>query len=172
MLPYFEPITTLVADKMYCMSEVKMDEDNARLLCEKNGCQLLAYDAGKAAYLAYPTGEMVMISIGTKTAGLFIKPLLGWKWASRIGSMIPMISLIPGLATRAASKYPISEWVPEWKNVDPRKRNELAVLLLDGLLDAFSTCHSEWEAKLMLGSWLNNPLDLAASAYEKLANNK
>ena len=132
-----------------------MKEETARLVCKEKGSQLFSYIEGKSAYLAFPSHNQVIISIGEETAVLFSRSFFrGWK------------------SPKVQSTYPIYSWIPDWTSMTESQRSTIAILLLDGLLEAFSGCRSLFEAKHLMGSWLKNPLEIAQSMYARVAVNE
>ncbi len=44
-----------------------MNEDNAKALCEMNGSLLQSYSRGSAAFLVFPSGKPIIVSVGVTT---------------------------------------------------------------------------------------------------------
>lgn len=119
-----------------------MDEVKAKAICEKNGSTLRSYERGRAAFLVLPSGEPIVISVGTASAKVFTSSTEDWHLPKVIVSQ------------------PIEVWEPSFRRLDRLHRYACGYMVLDGLLSLLSRCRSIDELRL---SWpgLENPIGVA-----------
>jgi hypothetical protein len=117
-----------------------MNEDKAKIICEKNGSTLSSYKLGSGAFLILPSGEPIMISVGTATAKVFTKrPIFGWHFPKVIVSQ------------------PIKDWEPTFPTLDRLHRYACVAMVLDGLLSLLAPCKSIAELRLEWPVLLRDP---------------
>jgi len=120
-----------------------MDETTARWHCLKNGSQLLSYADARAAFLILPSGEQVVISVGTASAKVGVRrPLLGW--------------YLP----RVVASEQLSKWDDQYTQRNALQRCAVRANFLDGLLSLISGFKSTAELRL---AWcvIRNPIEVA-----------
>src|SRR2546423_1196644 len=98
-----------------------MDESTARLQCQDNGSQLLSYADARAAFLILPSGEQLVISVGTASARVCVRRLLlAWY-----------------LPRTVASEH-FSKWDDQFTQRNAVQRDAIRANVLDGLLSLIS----------------------------------
>lgn len=120
-----------------------MIESVAKAMCENNGSALLGYTLGRSAYLVLPSGEHVIISIGTRNVKLLTKRFLfGWSWPKVVVSQ------------------QIADWEPNYLKLDKLRRLACGAMILDGLVSLISRFRGFGE---LLIAWpdLKNPIGIA-----------
>jgi hypothetical protein len=121
-----------------------MNELKAKAMCEKNGSTLRSYKLGSAAFLVLPSGEPIVISVGTTTVKVLTRrQIVGWRLPKVIESQ------------------PIESWEPSFPTLDRLHRYACGSMVLDGLLSLLSRCQSIADLRL---TWpaLRNPVAVAA----------
>jgi hypothetical protein len=122
-----------------------MDTEEAKALCAKHGSALQKYELGRVASITLPSGEMLIVSIGTTTAKILIKhPIFGWFFPKIVG------------------KKNLSDWVPGFLTLPRLQRFAAGAMVLDGLVSLSARANSAAELSL---AWtvLRNPVEIAVT---------
>ncbi len=121
-----------------------MSEQQVQAVVHANGSQLLAYEEARYAYLVLPSGEQVLVSIGTAPAKVFVKrPIFSWFFRRRLPRSKSLFGTVVSKANMAL------------------RRCCLRLMVLNGLIELVSGCGSVSGLK---AAWsiLENPIAVAA----------
>ena len=124
-----------------------MNTTDATKVCETNGARLIHYETARVAKIELPSGEQVLISIGTASAKLYRKNrLFGW--------------FLP----RSFVSKPLVEWDPRYCHVSGFDRDVFRGMILDGLLSLLSRFKSIDELNR---GWptMKNPMEVASLEF-------
>jgi hypothetical protein len=121
-----------------------MDELTARSVCVKNGSELLSYVDASAALLVLPSGEQLIISVGTASAKICVtRAVFGWR--------------LP----RVIASEQLSKWEGQYDQLPALQREAVRAWVLDGLVSLVSGFASVAELQLAW-SVLRNPIEVGA----------
>jgi hypothetical protein len=109
----------------------------ANALCEARGCKLINYEVAKAAFVALPSNDNVIISVGATTAKVFQKN--------------PFFAILPGkyswLYPKAILTFDMQVLDAEWQQLIPMTRLLIHVYILYAMLDLITSCKSSTEIR-------------------------
>jgi hypothetical protein len=120
-----------------------MTSEEAKAHCANRGSVLRHYEPGRVASIVIPSGEVLIISLGTATAKILAKrTLLGWLLPKTIGTKN------------------LSDWVPDYRTCSGLQRSVARAMVLDGLVSLASRAKYADELSL---AWivLKNPIEVA-----------
>lgn len=120
-----------------------MTPEYAKAHCLKYGSVLRHYKTGYVATVVLPSCEVIIVSIGTSSAKIFIKrAFFGW------------------LFPRTVGKKDLAGWIPDFKRLSGMQRFAARAMVLDGLVSLTSRAKYAGELSLAWAA-LRNPVEVA-----------